>query len=641
MKRFLSNGTLFIRGAGFACSLMIVIPYSTANADDFIELIRLTESHPSIQSALSSSNAAYFDIEQAKAATNLQMSAGISASGYSGQPGAENNPLSPHLSISKVLYDHGRTDAVVEGREATYNIQRAQIMVVRETINQQVLSLYTAALTNAKVVAVLDKEIAALNDLLQRVKNIAIIDSGRASEINQVSTRLSAIVASREMSYTNQQQALTQLSQLLNKDIALVNGLPELKKSGLLPASLAVAESSLQTNPSLVVARHKRDEALASVKLASKWNRPQWSVQLKMDSPRVNGEMEPFKAATLQLSSDMSLWDGGAGSSALKGETRRLSAAEQEFDATMRMLRQQLAQQWISLPLREKQIRALEQQTASAKKTWDNGQIQFFAGQRPLTDLISFVTDYYSGLASYEEQKVQYSAAQWQIVSSLGKMSDLAKKVKSLPGPALSATEKASISIASKTNNQTFNAINTASAVTSERLGIDEFKRAVDQAKTGSTPADKPSAASVMTTPVLANKQQTVNEIKPPVIPVSTAGYIIEHKPKVLFSSAQEVKPEQRLISDVKPTVIPVHTANTVAEKPTVAINIPAPAVAPENNSIVKLTPSVIPAAPLNVSPEKVISPAQSIKESGQKRSNVAETGKGSASQQILREWPW
>jgi adhesin transport system outer membrane protein len=546
MKPLLTNIILAMRRAGFACGLIISIPFSTARASDFIDLIRLTESHPAIQSARSAGNAAYFDIEQAKAATNLQVSAGVSSAGYAGQPGAENNPLSPHLNISKVLYDHGRTEAVVEGRQAAYNMQLAQIMVTRESINQQVLSLYTAALTNARVVAVLDDEIAALKDLLQRVKNIAAIDSGRASEINQISTRLSAIIASREMSYTSQQQALTQLSQLLNKDVALVSGLPELKKAGLLPASLAVAESALQTHPSWIVARHKRDGATASVRLAEKWNRPKWSVQLTLDSPRVKGEMEPFKAATLQLSSDMNLWDGGGGASTLKGESRRLSAAEQELDATMRTLKQQLAQLWVSLPLREQQIQALARQAASAKKTWEDGETQFFAGQRPLTDLISFVTDYYSSLASYEEQKVQYSATQWQIVSALGKMSDLAKKVKTLPGQPLSA------------------AINTVSLAVSDSKDINEFKEAVARSKLKEKEREKQPAAGVGS----------------------------------------------------------------------------ASAIIAAGNNTAEFKNSAARTATLTASTEKFISPQQSNKDAGEERLAVAEI-KGTASQQILREWPW
>ena len=85
-----------------------------------------------------------------------------------------------------MLYDHGRTDDAVQGKEAAFSMQRAQVKVTQEALNQQALSLFTTAVTNARVVAVLDQEIAALSDLLRRVKTIASIDSGRASEINQL-----------------------------------------------------------------------------------------------------------------------------------------------------------------------------------------------------------------------------------------------------------------------------------------------------------------------------------------------------------------------------------------------------------------------------------------------------------------------
>lgn len=420
-------------------ALLFLNPVLNAHATDFIEMIRMTADHPSVRSALSTSAGAYYDIEQAKAANGFQVSTGVSAAGYSGQPGYENNPLSPHVSVSKLLYDHGRTDASVAGKQAAYSMQQAQINVTRENLNQQVLSLFTTAATNAKVVGVLDKEIAALQDLLNRVQAIATIDSGRASEINQVATRLNAVIASREMSNTTYQQALQQLSALLNNEIVLTRDLPDLKKAGLLPASLAQAQQVLKENPNWAVSRERKEEAKAAVELASKWNRPKWSVQLSLDSPKRNGEMEPFKAVTLQVNSDINLWDGGAGRANAKAETQRLIAAEAEQDATLRTLKQQLDQLWVSLPLRERQINALQRQSETALKTWKAGEVQFFAGQRPLTDLISFATDYYTSLASYQEQQMQYLAAQWQIVAALGKTSELAQKVNSLPANTIQA----------------------------------------------------------------------------------------------------------------------------------------------------------------------------------------------------------
>ncbi|MTD37266.1 hypothetical protein GIX45_01210 [Erwinia sp. CPCC 100877] len=419
---------------------LFLIPAFKVNATEFIDMLRMTADHPSIMSAVSSTSAAYFDIEQAKAAKNIQLSAGLSSTTYSGQPGYEDNPIAPHISISKILYDHGRTDDTVEGKKAVFSMQQSQVSVARETLNQQVLSLFTTVVTNARVVAVLDQEIAALRDLLERVKNISSIDSGRASEINQVATRLSSVVASREMSNTSQQQAWRQLSLLLNRKITLTSGLPDLKKAGLLPDTLDIALQALTDNPSYIVSRYKRDAERASLQLASKWNRPQWSVQLSLDSPRNNGEMEPLKAVTLQVSSDMSLWDGGAGRAAEKGQIQRLTSAEQDMDSTLRSLRQQLEQLWISLPLRQQQINALELQSESAMKTWKAGEAQFFASQRPLTDLISFVTDYYSSMASLEEQKVQYIATQWQIIAALGKLSTLVQQVPKLPGSVLTLT---------------------------------------------------------------------------------------------------------------------------------------------------------------------------------------------------------
>lgn len=159
------------------------------------------------------------------------------------------------------------------------------------------------------------------------------------------------------------------------------------------------------------------------------------------------------------------------------------------MDASLRSLRQQLEQLWISLPLRQQQINALKQQSESALKTWKAGEVQFFASQRPLTDLISFATDYYSSLASLEEQKVQYAAAQWQIVASLGKMSDLAKTVPALPGAPLATSaqsRKERAAVATSTINAQVAADTRQNIRLADEKDIEAFKKAVE-AKSAST----------------------------------------------------------------------------------------------------------------------------------------------------------
>lgn len=484
MKWLIRGNRVALRLPQIIISLVVLTHSMKASATDILDILRLTAEHPALYSAQNSADAALFDVSAAEAASNIQLGAGINATGYTGQPGVENNPLAPYVNVSKVLYDHGRTAAIVDGKQAEYQMQLAQINVTREALNQQVLSLYGTALTNAKVVSVLDQEILALGDLLQRVKTIATIDSGRASEVNQVGTRLSAVVASREASDTVRQQAWQQLVLLVDKPVTLTQELADLKTLGLLPPSLDRAEQSLKDHPELQVASHKRTASLAALDLASKWNRPTWNVQLTLNSPRNHGEMAPLKAAMLQVSSDLSLWDGGKGSATLKGEAQRLASTEQDKEATARQLKQQLVQQWIALPLREKQLTALEQQASSAWQTWKAGETQFFAGQRPLTDLISFVTDYYSGLASFEEQRVQYQISQWQIIASLGKLSGLAKSVASLPSNKITVpgVPMAQTYLSSDTKNKPVYADD--KTINAFRTSVDKNKKIITEPKT-------------------------------------------------------------------------------------------------------------------------------------------------------------
>lgn len=410
-----------------------------AQATTFVEVVEMASDHPAIRASRANSAAASADIDQARSTNNLKVSAGVSATKYSGQD-ADNNLLSPHIDASKVLYDHGRQQASVDSKEAAFFEQQAEVRVEQESINKQVLSLYSSLWLDTAVIAVLEKQIASLKDLENKVQNIAQIDSGRASEVNQVDSRLAAVIANYKARKTSQQQSLQQISQMLNQHITLTNELPDLIASGLLSDNmLAQANRLLSTNPSVVAARFKQAEAEANVRLASKWNRPRWTVQMNLNSPRRNNETKLFKEMTLQVSSDIDILDGGAGAAAVKGETQRLAAAGLELEAAQRSAKQDFEQLWVSLPLRRAQIEALRQQVQVADDTWKAGETQFFAGRRPLTDLISFSSDYYASQVSYEESRIQYIASQWQILSALGKITETVERNRGLRGEKLPA----------------------------------------------------------------------------------------------------------------------------------------------------------------------------------------------------------
>lgn len=409
-----------------------------AQATEFLELLKLTAGHPSVISARASAQAASADIATAAATNSLKIGAGLSSTGYRNVAGAENTLLAPQIRASKILYDHGRQDENVRGREATFNAYKANIAVTRENLNKQLISLYTTALTDRLIGRILDEEIVVLKELRQRLQAIAQVDSGRASEVNQVNSRLQAILSQREARETSEQQAWAQVRQLVRRNVTLTHELPDLSKNALFPSSLPAAEKQLLTHPELVVASFKRYEAEAAVQAAAKWNRPKWTVEVSLDSPhRAKGGVDLFKAGMVQFSTSMDLFDGGAGRSTEQSERARLRSAEADMDSKSWSLQQELQRLWVTLPLKKRQIQTLAEQVQVAGKMWKSGEVQFFAGRRPLTDLISFASDYYSSLVSYEEMRIQYVATQWQILGALGKLGKLADEQTRLTSPAI------------------------------------------------------------------------------------------------------------------------------------------------------------------------------------------------------------
>jgi adhesin transport system outer membrane protein len=400
-----------------------------ASAESLEELLRLTRDHPAVAAAEAEAGAARADVTVAEAAKKLHVSAGLGAAGYSSEMNADNQWASPYISASKLLYDHGRTDARVEGRNAALAAREQGVRLQRERINKEVVQLYVTALTHSAIGSVLEEQEAALEELLDKVRAIVSVDPGRASEANQVESRLASVRASRHSRATSEKEALQQISQILEKSVSSVSELSDLEYNGLLPSSLIQARNSLESHPELEIARYGRDESDAAHRLATKWRKPTWNVDLRVDSPTdvVSGDPQLFQGVTLQVSSDLSLFDGGAGYASAQGAAQRVQAAEAGIDNVRRNLRQELERLWAGLPLRKKQLEAQQDVVDAAERIRQAGEEQFFAGRRPLIDLMSFDSEYFNSQIAYQEQKVQYLASQWLMVAALGKLSDVAQ----------------------------------------------------------------------------------------------------------------------------------------------------------------------------------------------------------------------
>ncbi|PWK29714.1 TolC family protein [Pseudomonas sp. OV226] len=422
-RRFSKPPTLYI---GMA-SIALCLSSPRAYCEELPDLLRMTGEHPSVAAARSEANASESDITVAKAEGKVHVNAGIDSRSYTDQPGYHDELFSPFVSANKLLYDHGRLDATVNERSAAYQASLASVKWQREIINKQLTTLYTTALSQHVTGNILQEQVNTLQALRDKVSAIARIDPGRASEVHQVDSRLASAMANREGRAIGEHEAWKQITNLLHQPVTLTHDLPDLSRMMLLPQSEEQAEQLLLNHPELLAARAHQDESLAALDAASKWNRPRWTIDVRAQSQRdrQNGGME-FGSVVVQLSSNLSLLDGGGGAANTHSQAQHAAAAESAVENASRELQQEFQRLWVALPIRKQQLTELEAAVDAADRMRATGEEQFFAGRRPLTDLMGFDSEYYNARISYEEQRIQYLSSQWLIMSALGQLSDLA-----------------------------------------------------------------------------------------------------------------------------------------------------------------------------------------------------------------------
>lgn len=411
------KGAITVLALGFSLGAINV------HAQQLSSLMQMVKTHPSVQNATALAGAAKDEIAVAQAASKLKLGGGVSVADGNSVSGVSSG-FAPQLTATLPLGDGGKTSDNVRAKTALSDAAMTRIRVSEESIGTEVLTLYTQVAKQQAVIQALSQHGSALQVLLDKVKAIAQIDTGRRSEVLQVQTKLNAVLSSREESRLIAKQALTKLQQLLQTKVAVTAPVDPPRVNFLIPATMAQAQTLLANHPALQAAAAESLAAQARADAASKWNNPSWALEAAAASAKdINsGKQKYLNAVTVRLSANLDILDGGAGAATANSEAQLRAGALANIETVQRNLSSTLGTELNLLTLREQRLAQLRAQVTTANELRVAGFEQFLAGRRALTEQINFENDYFSALIALAGEEVEQQSAPWRLVSALGQL---------------------------------------------------------------------------------------------------------------------------------------------------------------------------------------------------------------------------
>lgn len=297
---------------------------------------RALEFSPAMREARYTTDAAQQDINAAKGARSPQVNLTSGATTYTGEIPSTSRPDRPYFGVnaSVPVYDFGRINALVKGREAAYDASSARYAL---QANQVAVDVVTTCLDYTKqraLVFAADDYLEAVQRLADMLTQVTDADPGRRGELVQARSRLLQATQARENARSLAREFRIRLDRLIGVDqSALCDGVGA---SFLQKPDLESVRAKLVTNPQVMAFQFDYETALRQLDQINASRKPQVQASA-VHAPVANGlSNNYYQSFTISMS--VPLYDGKILESGERAALERARAAAERIDTTIQQL---------------------------------------------------------------------------------------------------------------------------------------------------------------------------------------------------------------------------------------------------------------------------------------------------------------
>ncbi|WP_207883449.1 TolC family protein [Pseudomonas sp. 30_B] len=285
---------------------------------------------PEMRQADANWQAAKGDVDQAKGARwpQVQVSA-TSKQLQSGKSDYDNDGTTTVQMVTPV-YDFGAIKNNIDSRSKTANAQEEAKAQSEVSVAYNTASGIVELAHQQDSLAISDRYVARMRELVDMLSKIAEVDPGRRSEVTQARSRLLQAETARDLVQSKLQEQKTTLAKLVGADVTV----PANAKWDWTPISLDQALEQMGDQPALRQARWEKEAALASAESVKSSRMPKlnWVVGRNTGNNMLDNK-EPWSTG---LAVEWQAFSGGSASAAQRAAYARADAAEQKMEATRR-----------------------------------------------------------------------------------------------------------------------------------------------------------------------------------------------------------------------------------------------------------------------------------------------------------------
>jgi outer membrane protein TolC len=397
---------------------------SAASLNDFVG--QIVSKHPRTAAAVEAISASESLVDAAKGAWLPQVSgAGQVGSNRSTISGGSNSGIRPGLSASQLVYDGGKADNNIKGREQDTLATVAQRDEVVQTLTARVTEAYLEWHRQNRLLALADEQLRALDRFDRMVTEIASFDKGRGSDRRLVTARIVQILNARDSRALSTRDAVMQIQQICACNLVPAVAPPQFALLMPEKAPTEAGRELLRAHPSVIGALARRDSTVADADAAAAWWKPTLEFQLSSQTEQdYTGKTKYFGLNSAMLNVRANVFDGNVGAAKEKSIRARARSAEASLDATVTELEAEANRHWTLISERKLRVASLKNLVEETDGAFDVVFEQFKLGRRSVIELLSYENERFAarGQVISEEMDIEVSRVRW--LNSTGKLTE-------------------------------------------------------------------------------------------------------------------------------------------------------------------------------------------------------------------------
>lgn len=332
------------------------------------------------------------------------------------------------IRLTQLLLDGGATPGAVAASRSAQRAATADLRETSELIAIDSVQLYLNVLRDRTFVAIAEDNVAAHEEITERIRGLAQAGRGADADVAQAESRLALARSTLETNRGGLREVVARYTETVgiapaDLEPASVSSLTDYSEPASVDEAIAIAMGS---NPSVIASAERVEQAEHEIRIARAEYYPTFSAEVfGTHNDNVDGTPGKSSDANARVRAEWNVFNGFGDLARTRREEQERNAAEGTFNDEARRVREETRIVWDDLVTARDRVVPVREHVAAQERVLLSYQNQFDVGRRSLLDLLDAQNELFNAKVELADSEFAVDVAEYELIFTTGRLLDL------------------------------------------------------------------------------------------------------------------------------------------------------------------------------------------------------------------------